>query len=106
MATPIICSYWILDMEAKLSAGAAGKFIAQLRVAALFEDCWTCYWLQRFLWQLELDAEPEACWVIQPLKVPRTGFTATAVAGLARRTSLSPNTFRKPAFARLEPRVD
>ena len=58
-------------MNAKCSADAVGKHIAQLRVAALFEDCWTCYWLQRFLWQLELDAEPEAGRVIQPLKVPR-----------------------------------
>ena len=58
-------------MKAKLSVDAVGKFMDQLRLAALFEKCWTCYWLQRFLWQLELDAEPGACHVIQPLKVPQ-----------------------------------
>jgi hypothetical protein len=61
-------------MKVQLTREMIAMHLARLREIALFEDCWNCYWLQRFLSQLELDADPDAAPLIQPFKIARKWF--------------------------------
>ncbi len=58
-------------MKDLLSKERVEQYLADLRKAALFERCWTCFLLQRFLSQLEIDAHPDATPLIGPLVAPR-----------------------------------
>ena len=44
--------------------------LKRLRGGVRREECWTCDCLQGFLTQLEMDAEPAAAGLIEPLKAP------------------------------------
>ena len=57
-------------MKRLLSVEDVEGLLAALRKAMQREECGHCDCLQGFLTQLELDAEPAAAALIEPLKVP------------------------------------
>jgi len=59
-------------MSRSLSAEDVEGLLAVLRKVTRREECWRCDCLQGFLTQLEMDAEPSAVALIEPLKVPST----------------------------------
>jgi hypothetical protein len=48
------------------------QILDRVRDSIRHDECWTCDCLQGFLAQLEMDAEPAAAELIEPLKVPAT----------------------------------
>jgi len=57
-------------MSEPLSTEEVEAMLTALRKAVGREECWSCDCLQGFLIQLEMDAEPSAAELTEPLKVP------------------------------------
>ena len=59
-------------MSGPLSTKDVEALLTALRRVVRREECCSCDCLQGFLTQLEMDAEPAATELIEPLKVPST----------------------------------
>ena len=59
-------------MSDQLSIKSIEAMLLALRRSVRREECFTCDCLQGFLTQLEIDAEPAAAELVEPLKAPAT----------------------------------